>query len=102
MRERLSQVQLTAPAVAEALGISPRTLHRAFAKDELSFLQQLQALRIQRAADMLRATAFMRLTVAEVGRRCGFADASHFTRAFKARTGHTPAHWRSGAARPAD
>ncbi|MGA0569368.1 helix-turn-helix domain-containing protein [Variovorax sp. VNK109] len=94
MLERLSQSQLTATVIADALGISPRTLHRAFAKDGLPFLQQLQVLRIRRAADMLRATAFARLTSAEVGRRCGFTDASHFTRVFKANTGRTPAQWR--------
>lgn len=95
MAERLSQAQLTAPVIAAALGISPRTLHRAFAKEGQSFLQRLQAMRVQRAADMLQSTAFSRLTTSEIGRRCGFADASHFTRAFKARAGLTPAQWRA-------
>ncbi|MEJ5152578.1 helix-turn-helix domain-containing protein [Comamonas sp. MYb396] len=27
-------------------------------------------------------------------RRCGFADASHFVRAFHQATGMTPGHWR--------
>lgn len=95
MAERLSLPQLTAPLIADALDVSPRTLHRAFAKDGVTFLQKLQMLRTQRASSMLRSTAFARLTTAEIGRRCGFPDASHFTRTFKARTGQTPAQWRS-------
>ena len=54
-------------------------------------LQYLHARRIARAQSLLRDT---RMTVAEVGYKTGFRSAAHFTRLFKALTGHTPTTYR--------
>jgi hypothetical protein len=45
---------------------------------------------------MLQSPAFNRLTTAEIGRRAGFADASHFTKVIRAQTGQTPLQMRKG------
>lgn len=48
------------------------------------------AARVRRAQELLR---YKSLSVAEVARRCGFGDASHFARVFRRTTGHAPRDW---------
>lgn len=94
LREQFAQPGLTADRVAQELGVSARTLHRAFASQDTSFAGHLRALRVVEAAQLLAQPRLARLTVAEVGRRSGFADASHFVREFQRAHGVTPARWR--------
>ena len=49
--------------------------------------------RVQRAKEMLRTQA---LPLADVALRCGFADQSHFTRAFAREVRQSPRQWRRG------
>jgi AraC family transcriptional regulator, positive regulator of tynA and feaB len=78
----------------DELGISVRTLHRAFSAQGRSFGGTLRKLRLEEAQRLLEAPFLARLSVSEVGRRCGFADASHFVREFHQATGMTPGHLR--------
>ncbi|SJM66861.1 transcriptional regulator, AraC family [Gulosibacter sp. 10] len=76
---------------AEALGVSPRTITRAFhAETELSFSQWQAAIRAQRAV-MLLAEG---MPVEEVAERVGYASASAFGAAFRRTTGWTPSRFR--------
>ena len=43
---------------------------------------------------MLQSPLFDRVTTAEIGRRARFSDASHFVKAVRSRTGHTPLQMR--------
>jgi len=95
--QRSVDVRLTAAQVALALGVSPRTLHRCLAAQSRTFGALLIGARLQRGIDMLRSPLGRRLTIAEVGRRAGFADASHFVRALRARMGCTPSQLRDGS-----
>lgn len=94
MLEQLDQPGLSAQRVADGLDTSVRTLHRAFAADAIGFASSLRQLRLERAAHLLAQPRLGLLTVAELGRRCGFVDASHFVREFQRRFGATPARWR--------
>jgi AraC family transcriptional regulator, positive regulator of tynA and feaB len=94
LAERLDQFGVTADQVAAQLGVSVRTLHRSFAADNASFANTLRRLRLERAAQLLAQPRLSRVTVAELSRRCGFADASHFVREFAQAFGQTPAVWR--------
>ena len=76
--------------MADALGVSVRSLHRALAHAGRSFATELVAQRMAVARRMLGATHFDRLSVAELGRRVGYTDASHFVRSCKRHLGHTP------------
>jgi AraC-like DNA-binding protein len=90
LRHRHAECGLTARDVAAALHVSERTLHRHFAHSGATFLQHLVRQRMATAQRMLRDPRFDRLTVAEIGRRVGFADASHFIRQCRASLGLTP------------
>ncbi len=82
---------LSAAEIAAELGISERTLHRALAREGASFSARLHAERMGVADRLLRERHFRSLSVAEIGRRVGFSDPSHFVRRFRAEFGTTPA-----------
>lgn len=90
VRERHAEPGLTAAAVAAGLGIGERSLHRALAGQGATFAQRLTACRVEAARRLLADARFERLTVAEIGRRVGLLDASHFVRLFRQHTGLTP------------
>ena len=96
--QRCVEAGLTAVQVATAVGISARTLHRCLATQATTFGTLLIGARVRRGIDILRSPLAKRLTIAEAGRRAGFADASHFVRAVRARTGCTPSQLRDGVA----
>ncbi|MTD56596.1 AraC family transcriptional regulator [Amycolatopsis pithecellobii] len=86
--------QVTAAAAAAAHSVSVRTLHRAFADGE-TFGFVVRSRRIERAKRDLvgEPTA----TIQSIAIRWGFADASHFCRAFKGVYGETPSDYRIAA-----
>lgn len=92
---RLSKPGLVASEVAGACDISLRTLHRLFAMNARTFAGVLMQKRIQMAGDMLADRRFHPLTIAEIGRRCGFLDASHFARQFRRVRNMGPREFRS-------
>ncbi len=97
MRERLSRPGLAASEVALACGVSVRTLHRRFAAEGRTFAGVLMQLRADAGARMLADRRFRELSIAEIGRRCGFLDPSHFARQFQRSRGVAPHRFRAAA-----
>jgi transcriptional regulator GlxA family with amidase domain len=74
--------------VAEALGMSPRTLSRRFMTElQVSPGKWIQGKRLEAARGLLETTG---LTVAEVCYRVGYQDAASFSRLFSRTSGMTP------------
>jgi AraC-like DNA-binding protein len=96
--QRCAEPALTAAAVAAPLGISTRTLHRALTRCGETFGAALMVARVSVAVRMLESPFYRRLTTAEIGRRAGFADPSHFSRVIRTRFGLTPRQIRAGDA----
>jgi AraC family transcriptional regulator, positive regulator of tynA and feaB len=95
LHSRCSEPGLHADDVAASLGISVRTLHRALARAQRTFAARLMHHRLQAARRMLESPAFDRLTLAEIGRRVGLLDPSHFTRVCRRALGRTPGELRA-------
>lgn len=95
IRQRHAEPGLTASDVAAELGISSRSLHRALSGSGATFAQALADCRMAAAGRMLADRRFDRLSVAEIGRRVGYGDASHFVRLCRNRLGMTPGKLRS-------
>jgi AraC family transcriptional regulator len=80
--------------LARLVGYSPAHLARAFKTSfGVSPYQYVLRRRVERAKALLRDRS---RSIAEVALACGFATQSHFTAAFKARTGDTPGAFRRG------
>lgn len=95
--QRCTESSLTAAEVADSLKISARTLHRSLGCFGESFGTLLMAARSGVALRMLESPIHRRLTAAEIGRRSGFVDASHFSRVMRSRVGRTPKQIRAAA-----
>ncbi len=90
VRDRLVQQPGNLPdleAVASELHMSSRTLRRNLTKEGTSYRSLVDEVR-ERLADELLATGA--LSVAEIGRRLGYADTPSFTSAFKRWKGDVP------------
>lgn len=87
MRNNLSE-PLQAGELAAYLGITPKKLERLFRR----FTGELPArfyrtLRLEQARALLHDSG---LGIDEIGQRCGFSSASHFSRCFRDFSGHSP------------
>jgi AraC-like DNA-binding protein len=81
----------SAEALAQLLNVSARTLHRQL-KEEGASLQQLKdEVRLERARDLLYRTD---KPIKQVAAAVGFRNEKSFSRAFKERTGESPAQFR--------
>lgn len=94
IRQRCADTSLQAADIAGSLHISTRTLHRALGTCGETFGVMLIHARVDLAMRMLQSPLFDRVTTAEIGRRAGFSDASHFVKALRRRTGQTPLQMR--------
>jgi AraC family transcriptional regulator, positive regulator of tynA and feaB len=94
IRQRCPETSLQAGDIASSLNISKRTLHRALAACGETFGAMLIQARIDVASRMLQSPLLDRVTTAEIGRRSGFSDASHFAKVLRMRTGQTPLQMR--------
>lgn len=78
--------------LADSLHVSYRTLHRRFhAVTGMAPLRYLQALRVERAKELLETT---RKGVEQIALDVGYADASSFRRLFTRITSQTPSQYR--------
>jgi len=89
IRDKMLEPLLSRDRVAGELGVSVRTLARAFAMHGTSFDRSLWNSRLEAAYEALlsrRGGA----NITEIALRHGFSDSSHFSRRFKARFGVKP------------
>ncbi|TVP55661.1 MAG: AraC family transcriptional regulator [Halomonadaceae bacterium] len=77
--------------VADAMGISTRTLQRQLAQAGTSFLQEVAAVRCEIAERYLRET---KLGLVDIALLLGYSEHSAFTRSFIRWTGSTPMEYR--------
>lgn len=94
-RDRLREEYLDPPLIrdlAEEAGVHPDHLSRSFRRHFGTLPGEfLRSIRLEWAAHRLLDDAS---TIAAIAARAGYADQSHFTRAFKARYGVPPGRWR--------
>jgi AraC-like DNA-binding protein len=81
----------TQAAIARALGMSTRTLHRRLYEEGTSFVDLLDETRRELAAGYIRRSDY---SVGEVAYLLGFAETSSFNRAFRRWTGMSPSEYR--------
>ncbi|MBC3916623.1 helix-turn-helix domain-containing protein [Undibacterium sp. CY18W] len=80
--------------LAQALGISPRSLHRLLAREGCSYFQIAESLRMERARHYLRHTS---MSLDEIAGQLQYSDSRSFRRAFKRASQLSPSEFRKQA-----
>lgn len=93
LRRQLDDPAWTVAAMAERFGMSERAISRLFAADGVSPMRWLWAARLEKAASMIRSNPDQQLLT--VALDCGFTDAAHFSRVFRARYKLSPREFRA-------
>jgi LacI family transcriptional regulator len=92
IRENFPRSGLSVERVASAVGVSRRSLEKAFRAEMCrSVLQEIIRTRISQSKLLLATTD---LPVAQVATNCGFANLNHFFRVFRQQTETTPRGYR--------
>jgi AraC-like DNA-binding protein len=90
---------LSAATIAAQLGVTPRYVHRLLEATGCSFAQHLLDQRLEQSAALLRDPRQRGRKITDIAQETGFADLSHFNRAFRRRFGDTPSGVRGAAFR---
>ena len=93
----LRRTALSVPEVAERHGVSPRYVQMLFAAEGITFSEFVLGQRLAHARDMLTGQAFASRSISSIAFEVGFADLSHFNKAFRRRFGATPTDVRQAA-----
>jgi AraC family transcriptional regulator, positive regulator of tynA and feaB len=101
VRGRLGDPSLSVSSVCRRFGISPRTLHAAFADADRTFAATVRRLRLERCAALL-ADPSIPSTITDIAASMSFDDPASFSRAFRREFGCTPSDVRGArTAQPA-
>lgn len=85
---------LTPAKIAKAIGVSSRTLARAFAARNETVMRRVFEERVARAAKLMRSPQTAHRSITEIAFACGFNDLSHFGRVFARKMQMAPSEWR--------
>jgi transcriptional regulator GlxA family with amidase domain len=96
---QISNPGLNVAIVAAQLGITPRYVHLLLEQSGRTFMQHVLRERLERAAQLLDADKGQNRKIADIALEAGFADLSHFNRAFRRHFGDTPSNMRARNAR---
>ncbi|MGS2619488.1 helix-turn-helix domain-containing protein [Micromonospora sp. LZ34] len=99
---QLDDPALSPATVAAAHHLSTRSLHRLFEGTQTTVAALIRTRRLERCRRDLTDRRLRHVPVREIGRRWGFRDPAHFSRAFRAAYGLSPSEHRERATRAAD
>lgn len=94
IRKHLADADLSAARIAAAHGISVRHLYAVLSRSGISLGEWIRTRRLAECRRELAGPNGRLWTIAAVGRRWGFADATHFSKVFKQMYRITPRAWR--------
>ena len=94
LQRHLTDPELTPARVAHVHNISLRHLYNVWGDRDVSLGEWIIRQRLETARRELAKPDTQRRTIAAIAHRCGFADATHFSRRFRAEFGLSPREWR--------
>jgi AraC-like DNA-binding protein len=92
IRNNYADPDISAAKLADQVHSSARYVHKVFADagGGMTFRDTVQQVRLEVAAQMLRAPSTPPMTVAQIAHRCGFSDPAYFGFVFRKQFGCTP------------
>ena len=94
IEDHLGDAGLTPSAIADAMEISVRHLHRVFAAQGRTLGEWVRERRLQRCRSDISDQRFAAASITEVAFSWGFSDSAHFSRCFRSRFGMSPREFR--------
>jgi len=88
--DQIANQGLSAATVAAKLGITPRYVHLLLEQFGQTFTQYVLQKRLEKAKELLTDNEGQERKIAAIALEVGFADLSHFNRAFRRHFGDTP------------
>lgn len=89
-RLNLGNPELGVELIAEAVGLSPRQIHRLFANEEMSLMRWVWVQRLEQCYRELVQDGSGKRTISEIAYAWGFNDQAHFSRTFRKHFGVSP------------
>ena len=99
IEQHLLDESVTPAAIANAHGVSTRTVNRVFNATGQTVSEVVRVRRLARARDELTKSD---RPISAIAHRWGFSDTSHFSRTFKAHYGASPTDYRGNARVPGE
>ncbi|MFK7733945.1 MAG: helix-turn-helix domain-containing protein [Pseudomonadales bacterium] len=90
----LCNPKLNNSAIAHAMGISDRYLHKLFQEENETIHALITGKRLERAKELLMDEAFAGYTIERIAYSVGFVDSAHFSKTFKKHYGSSPSAFR--------
>ena len=81
--------------LVRSMGISRSYLYKLFSDNDFSFQDYIRNRRLTLVAMALRNPALEGVSITDIALRCGFNNASHFSRCFRANFGESPRAYRA-------
>lgn len=97
VKDNIGEPGLNAPMVASNIGVSVRSLYRAFSGDSITLSEYVKTQRLEMCVDYIKAHNG-KLNLTEVVYKYGFGSPSYFSTAFKSRYGMTPSDFKKRCA----
>jgi AraC-like DNA-binding protein len=89
-RLNLGNPELSVELIADAVGLSPRQIHRLFANEEMSLMRWVWVQRLEQCYRELVQDVSAQRTISEIAYAWGFNDQAHFSRTFRKHYGVSP------------
>ena len=93
VKANISQPELNADVIARSIGVSVRSLYRAFSQRSTTLSEFIKTQRLDMCAEDIRAHRG-KLNLTEAAYRHGFCSSSYFSTAFKQRFGMRPSDFK--------
>ncbi len=95
VRNNLGNPDLDPEMVAEGVDLSPRHVHQLFSDEPMTLMRWIWTQRLRHCREELINPALRHRTIAEIAFRWGFSSQAHFSRMFRADSGHSPRDFRT-------
>jgi AraC-like DNA-binding protein len=97
VNRNLADPDLTIERIAERMRCTKRYLHKVFSEEGETLSQYIWARRLELCRAHLIRPELSDKSITEIAFACGFSNAAHFSRSFRARFGQSPRAFRQAA-----